>query len=229
MRPLMAWSNDNLTGCVSASGVDAVHAAAFASYTEHGIDPCTRGQAAAHEAGHVVVGYVYGDTIEGARIWADHRTGSARWVGANQRDHPFYHRPDPARLAEEPDRALRAAVCNYAGFAGEIAAGLEHPSSSIDERMKAKAFAAVVAEAWSGEADQVAITVMALCVRAIEENRVAFDTIRAHLYRTRRLTRAEAARMLARVERVALPTDRNDGAAPASAAPNNTVQELKYT
>ena len=218
----MAWSNDNLVG-VSASSVDAVHAAALAGYAEHGADPCTRAQAAAHEAGHVLVGFAYGDTIDGARIWAV----GTRWVGANRRDHPVYHRPEPERLTDEPDRALRAAVCNLAGFAGESAAGLAHPSSSIDERMKAQAFAQVVADAWGGTREQAAGAVMVLCRDAINANRIAFDTIRAHLYRTRRLTRADAGRLLARVKRVALPTARNDEAAPASAAPKTTHPKTK--
>jgi hypothetical protein len=47
---------------------------------------------------------------------------------------------------------------------------------------------------------------MHLCFAAIEANRLAFATIRGHLYRTRRLTRADADRMLARVARIELPT-----------------------
>lgn len=200
MRP-DAWDNSNTRG-QPAAFVEAVVRAQRASIAEHGIDPCTRAQAAAHEAGHVVVGHAYGETVRGARLWAE----GDRWVGANVRDHDVYRRPEPARMTDEPDRALRCAVLNLAGFAGEIAAGLEHPSSSIDERMKAQAYASIVAAVWGGSEQQVEAAVMALCLRAIQSNRLAFDAVRGHIFRTRRLTAPEAVRMLRSVRRIELPT-----------------------
>lgn len=201
------WDNSNVRH-QPAEFVNAVAQAQRASITLHGLDPCTRTQAAAHEAGHVLVGYVYSESIKGARLWAE----NGRWVGANVRDHEVYRRPEPARLTDEPDRALRCAVLNLAGFAGEIAAGLEHPSSSVDERMKAQAFASIVASVWGGTAQHVEAAAMALCALAIRTNRLSFDTIRGHLFRTRRLTGAEAGRMLHIVRRIELPTGTSEAA-----------------
>ena len=197
----MKWDNSNLRQ-QPAAAVRAVLQAQLASVAEHGHDPCTRAQAAAHEAGHVLVGYFCSEVINGARIWAQ----GGRWVGANNRDHEVYRRPEPEHVTDEPDRAFRCALLNLAGFAGEIVAGLEHPSSSVDERMKAQAYAGIVAEVWGGAPQQVEAAVMALCLNAIKANRLAFDTLRGHLYRTRRLTAAEALRMLRHVRQIELPS-----------------------
>ncbi len=197
----MKWDNSNLRN-QPAAAVRTVFQAQLAAVAEHGHDPCIRAQAAAHEAGHVVVGYFCSEVIKGARIWAQ----GGRWVGANVRDHEAYLRPEPARMTDEPDRAFRCALLNLAGFAGEIVARLEHASSSVDERMKAQAYAGIVAEVWGGTPQQVEAAVMALCLNAIESNRLAFDTIRGHLSRTRRLTAAEALRMLRHVHQIELPS-----------------------
>ena len=196
----MTWDNNNLRSQPPAF-VQAVARAQLIAVAEHGLDPCTRAQAAAHETGHVLVGHVCGEVIKGARIW----TEGGRWVGANQRDHEVYRRPEPARMTDEPDRAFRAALLNLAGFAGEIVAGLEHPSSSIDERMKASAYAGIVAECWDGTPQGVEGAVLTFCINAIDKHRVAFDTIRCHLHRTRRLTASEALRFLRNVRQIELP------------------------
>ena len=195
----MTWDNTN-TRHQPAAFVDAVVRAQRASIAAHGLDPCTRAQAAAHEAGHVLIGYAIGEDILGARLM---REGD-RWVGANRRDHPSY----AAGLVfggADPARALRSSINSLAGFAGERVAGLSHPSSSIDERMLAKACAGVVASAWGGADGSVMAAVGPLCLSVIVEHRQAFDTIRGHLCRTRRLTAAEAARMLHGVRRIELP------------------------
>jgi thioredoxin-like negative regulator of GroEL len=87
-------------------------------------------------------------------------------------------------------------VHNLAGFVGEDMAGLSHPSSSIDERAKAWIFSEAVAAVANVPAEAVAAFVCATCERVIRRNRTAFDALRAHLYRTKRLTKTEAARML---------------------------------
>lgn len=196
---MTAWDNSN-TSRQPAAFVDAVAHVQRATIALHGRDPCTQAQAAAHEAGHVVVGYAIGEDILGARLMRE----GGRWVGANRRDHPSY----AAGLVyggADPARALRAAINSLAGFTGERVAGLSHPSSSIDERMLAKACAGVVASAWGGADGSVLAAVGTLCLSVLMQHRQAFDTIRSHLCRTRRLTAAEAARMLRQVRRIELP------------------------
>jgi hypothetical protein len=88
---------------------------------------------------------------------------------------------------------------NLAGFAGECLAGLAHPASSIDERLLAECYCEDVAFAEGVSKAEVVLRVGEFCGRALLCNRGAFDVIRGHLYRSRRLTRDEAGRMLAAV------------------------------
>lgn len=195
------WDNSN-TRNQPVAFIDAVVREQRAAVAQHGLDPCTQAQAAAHEAGHVIVGYAIGEDILGARLMRE----GGRWVGANRRDHASYSQ-GMVPVGSDPARALRSGINSMAGFSGEIVAGLAHPSSSIDERMLAREYAAAVADA-SGGSEQAALDGFArLCIGALMAHRQAFDTIRGHLCRTRRLTAAEALRMLRHVRRIELPTD----------------------
>lgn len=166
----------------------------------HGADPCTRAQAAAHEAGHVLVAHVLGERIKGARIARQDDHGCARWIGCAQ--YEAAHGMQLVHAATNPELVLRSAAMNLAGFAGEEFAGLSHRASSVDERYKATAYCTAVAEAHGFELDGVASAVHAYCIEVLTRNRPAFDVVRGHLYRSKRLHSHEAARMLARVAKV---------------------------
>jgi len=165
-----------------------------AAVQRFGDDPCTRAQAAAHEAGHVVIAHALGASVEGARVFQRMEAGRRIWLGSNAYTPAGGFRAASAR--DDPALVLRSAVHNLAGFAGEDMAGLSHPSSSIDERAKAWIFSEAVAAVASVPVEAVFDFVTRCCDRAITRNRTAFDSFRGHLYRTKRLTKTEAARML---------------------------------
>jgi hypothetical protein len=161
----------------------------------NGDDPCTREQAAAHEAGHCVVGSALGDTMVEARIWRD---SSQHWLGSSRResglpaDFQYYplERPEDARLA----------ILNLlAGFVGEIVAGHDHPSSSLDERILAEAAVMQIAPRFGLTAQQMFMQSKIFVVDTLLDNILAFDLVRLHLAQRQRLSRGEANRMLASV------------------------------
>lgn len=163
----------------------------------NGDDPCTREQAAAHEAGHCVVGAALGDTIVEARIWRD---TSLHWLGSNHRegrlpaDFQYYPR-------ERPEDARLAILNLLAGFAGEIVAGHDHPSSSLDERVRADACIGQIAPLFGLTEHQMLMQSGTFVLDTLLDNIPAFDLVRLHLARQQRLSKGEANRMLASVAR----------------------------
>jgi hypothetical protein len=178
-------------------GCKGIRSATLAAVAQFGFDPCTQAQVAAHEAGHVVVARSLGATVESARLVRRIEFGRTIWVGSNTYTPAGGFTAATARV--DTTFVLRAATHHLAGFIGEQIAGLSHPSSSIDERVKALTFCRVVATVAGVPAEEVASHIGDYCESIILRNRRAFDIVRAHLYRARRLTRVEAARMLARV------------------------------
>ena len=176
---------------------EAIAQAGISALKRFGADPCTRAQAAAHEAGHVVAAGALGATVEGARITRRIEAGREVWIGSN--DYMPARGYGLATAMQDPDLAMRSAVHNLAGFAGEHFAGLSHPSSSVDERCIALRYCQAIADFGDASLEQVVFEICGFCWSALERNRTAFETVRAHLYRTRRLTKQEAARMLAKV------------------------------
>ena len=213
LQALQGWGAmpgvDNLRGMPGVDNLRGMpaelrqHAAQVAidARLQFGADPCTRSQAAAHEAGHVLVAYALGDQIESARIARRDEHGSTRWIGCAQ--YESAHGTRLVAAATNPELVLRSAALNLAGFAGEEFAGLSHRASSIDERYKASAYCAAVAEAHGFELDGVASAVHAYCLGVLKGNRTTFDAVRSHLYRMKRLSRSEAVRMLASVKQSA--------------------------
>jgi len=176
---------------------EAIAQAGISAITRFGADPCTRPQAAAHEAGHLVLARVLGATIYGARITRRFELGRDLWIGSN--DYMPARGYGMATAKQDPSLAMRSAAHNLAGFLGEQFAGLSHPSSSIDERCIALRICQAISDIGDASLEQVALEICGFCMSALECNRTAFDAIRAHIYRTRRLTKKEAARMLAKV------------------------------
>lgn len=164
----------------------------------HGADPCTRAQAAAHEAGHLLVAYAVGEQVSGARIARRQEHGRAIWLGCAQ----YGDSAQGTRVvqaATHPELALRSAAINLAGFLGEEFAGLSHPASSIDERYMATVLCSAVAKSFGLEPNGVGARVESYCIEVLTRNRMAFDVMRGHLYRAKRLSQSDALRMLARV------------------------------
>jgi len=176
---------------------EVIRQAGISVLNRFGLDPCTRAQAAAHEAGHVVVARVLRATIRGARITRCVELGRDVWIGSN--DYTPARGYGMATASQDPSLAMRSAAHNLAGFAGEHFAGLAHPSSSIDERCIAWRICQALSEIGDASTEQVASEIWCFCIAALERNRIAFDAVRGHLYRQRRLTKAEADRMLAGV------------------------------
>jgi hypothetical protein len=187
------WKNHNLDGLQPGHLLDMV-ATAARIIAEHGFDPCTKAQAAAHETGHCIVACALGENVLGARIWQDN---DGHWVGINKRgdgkDRAGFY------AHERPAEAFRQACNLFAGVAGEDMAGHYHPASSIDEREKARAICAELDDI-SGSPDGTTQLHAANVVQAIlTRYRPQFDTVRLHLMQQRRLTPKEASRMLAKV------------------------------
>ncbi len=190
-------------------GADALALPREAAMVEQqfGRDPATKAQAAAHEAGHVIVAHAAGALVTGARLFEASR---GIWAGTTN-----HISPDPdgtigngeagfSTVAAAPVCAFRFAVINAAGFAGEVLAGLDHPASSLDERSMARRVCAELDRVLNW-ADGAALRLVgAFTHDALGDHRAQFAAIRAHLDRNRRITRSEAARMLASVKQADL-------------------------
>lgn len=187
------WDPSNLKGLTidAVLEIKAAHDAATASYGE---DPSTRDQAAAHEAGHVVVARVLGDVIDGVRIYSRKYYGRTVWLGCNKRNR---HLPEEVAFARErPGKAFLAAMHNYAGMAGEMLAGLFHPASSIDEAVRAEALCDTADAVWNQPIGTSRMRAKWIVGMILINYRRQFDVIRNHLSQNRRLTRADVSRML---------------------------------
>lgn len=171
---------------------------------QHGEDPGTRAQAAAHEAGHIVVAAVLGERIVSARVDRRKCRGRAVWVGNTERaGGPVIGRYTDVRA--EPVNGLHMAASELAGYAGECAVGLGHPSSSIDERAKAQQICETVDKTLAMRDGESGAGVMGFCQEAIRANRSQFDLIRAALMRATKLHGGEARRHLEGLTRIDVP------------------------
>ncbi len=171
---------------------------------QFGRDPATKAQAAAHEAGHIILAHAAGALVTSARIFDEADRGRRAWVGITH-----HESPDPTGIAggsgfttvaAAPVCAFRFAIVAGAGFAGEILAGLDHPASSLDERWEVLRVCAQLDKALDVPEGTALRLVGIFSTNALGDHRPQFDAIRAHLERKRRLTRSEAARMLAGVQ-----------------------------
>lgn len=185
----------NLIG-MTASFREAVFDAAQVAALKHGHDSATKPQAAAHEAGHVIVATAIGETITDARLKSHNAMGRTIWLGSNQRTSPHCELDRHFDICNEPMAALRIAINSVAGFFGEMQVRLDHPSSSIDERYKTTVICAELDRLW-GKPDESTAAFVGRVVRIVLHTNIPrFDAIRAHLMRTGRLTQGEAKRML---------------------------------
>ncbi len=201
-------ANDNLQGLGIHAALSILREADMAEQ-RHGRDPATKAQAAAHEAGHVIVAHAAGALVTGARIFDEADRGRRAWGGITHRTTPdstgaFGDGNGFATVAAAPVCAFRYATIAAAGFAGEMLAGLDHPASSLDERALVRRICAELDKVLNMPDGSALRLVGSFTDNALGDHRAQFAAIRAHLERNRRLTRSEAARMLGSVKRADL-------------------------
>lgn len=173
---------------------------------EHDYDPGTRPQAAAHEAGHVVVAHALGWTVDGAKLIKHYHADRVRWGGFTYYTIPGYEEPKYKLIADDPVGAFQLAVNALAGFLGEKLVGLDHPTSSLDERYQAMNIAASLNEVFAAPEGYIELVIGKVCQQILESNCQHFDVIRTHLNLTRKLARSEAKKMLVHVNQIDLKT-----------------------
>lgn len=155
----------------------------------HGYDPATRLQAAAHEAGHVVMATALGEVVTGARIFSS----QGRWGGSNQRNTIA----NPPTLVTEDPLAAIAAICNnLAGYFGEFHANCHHPSSSVDEKLRAAQILLALSVSINIHYASLENLSISLVNKTITSNKTALEVVKNHLFEHRRLLRKDARRML---------------------------------
>ncbi len=154
---------------------------------QYGEEPCTREQAAAHEAGH----WVIGDTLG----LAPHRRlrlfkWRGRWLGDNIEVHPT-----EVHILEDLDGYQVRALQTIGGFVGELVAGHGHPASSVDERASLLASCCTLARLHGGQPETLFVSAVVVAVEIIQTRREAFDLVRHHLARERRILRPQLDRL----------------------------------
>lgn len=165
----------------------------------HGDDPCTREQAAAHEAGHFIAGRaLLGHVYPAIRIYRY----EGRWLGRCTMPHGV----DTTAYVQDASLFLGTAAQNVGGFAGEMAAGLAHETSSLDERLTAQFMGNAYAMTHHVPVETVHGVIGLLALQAILVNRPAFDDLRQRLCRDKRLSREPLAAAARRIRPVEIPT-----------------------
>lgn len=171
---------------------------------QHGRDPGTKAQAAAHEAGHIILAHIAGSQVTGARIIEKADRGRRVWVGVTNHTTPdptgVTGRNGAATVAAAPVCAFRYAVITAAGLAGEIQAGLSHPASSLDEKAMVRRICAELDTVLKVRAGTTLRLAVIFSATALGNYPAQFAAIRGHIERNRRLTHGEASRMLASVK-----------------------------
>lgn len=170
---------------------ESINATWQATIVQHGDDPGTRAQAASHEAGRIVVGAALGESIVSSRVDRCMHGGRAVWTGYTESSGgPVIGRWFYVR--REPGNGLHLAATHLAGFAGECATGLSHPSSSIDERAQAQQICMTVDKNESVPEGTSAAFVWHICHAAIRANRAQFERIQGALMRATMLSARQA-------------------------------------
>lgn len=195
----MKWSRDNLQALPASERLKFA-LAMQRELAKYGDEPGEIERAAAHEAGHCVVGKALGETIVGARLIRLKTEQGIYWAGANRRMRSDAEPDACFNISEHPIEGVRYAVHNMSGYIGECLASMEHPSSSLDERMAAKSACNTVGREIGLETGDLLDAIYYFATFLIASNRLAFDTVRGHLLRNRRMTGTEAARMHKGVE-----------------------------
>lgn len=193
---------DNLRGLPNEQrrACAAVQAAVIRA---HGPDSCTKQQAAAHEGGHIITAWTYGQELSSARIEACRGPGPRNaWIGVTHASLRGRPASQLTTSAEDPSFAFRGAVDAMAGICAEIQAGLSHPSSSIDEQFRATAICADLSIVLERPLEHLLTAAVLLCRRALLTNEIPFEVVRGQLRTKRRITRNSLADVLRRGTRI---------------------------
>ena len=185
-------------GHLSAPMVVAFRQAAGDIVLQHGEDVASLEQAAAHEAGHVLLAWTLECKVKSAQLKSFAHRGRLVWLGESRWSLPIGDAP--FTLRERPDMAVVKAAVVLAGLMGEEAVGIRHPSSSIDERMIVTAICDEVDESFGLRRDHTAGFLTGHVQATISKHRAAFDALRTGLERFHRLSPSEIRRALADVE-----------------------------
>lgn len=162
---------------------------------EHGPDPCTRPQAAAHEAGHVVAAWALLGEARAVRVTTHRYAGRTLWLGSTEPPRGNETRRDRRTLL------CRAAI-GIAGLAGEHFAKLSHPASSIDELHGAHLVCDYLDGVHGMAPGTHAAMVGALVPEALGRNEALFDLIRRTLEGRRSMTAKHVSAAMARGVRI---------------------------
>jgi hypothetical protein len=156
---------------------------------EHGMPPVDSDVAAAHEAGHVVVGLAMGGAFGDAFILCN----SGRWEGFSMVTIPGVHSKEDCNIFTNPRRGWLLGLQRAGGIHGEILIGRYHPASSIDEAFIMNSLAHGLGNLFGVSMEWVAASLSIASMRVISANMDAFEIVRTALLANKVLTAAEAA------------------------------------
>ena len=164
---------------------------------KHGMDPRTRAQAAAHEAGHTVATAATGYTVLSSRIYPRKLAGRRRWLGRTM--HNAAELVGRCTARDNPRAGKHAAVITWAGIVGERLAGVSHPASSLDEFVIVQAICDDFDRLQQLEPGTYFESVTRTVTALLEANRPQFERVRKHLAEHRALSAEDAALLVAGV------------------------------
>jgi hypothetical protein len=156
---------------------------------EHGMPPSDADVAAAHEAGHVIVGLAMGGAFDDAFIVSN----AGRWEGFSKVSIPGVHSKEDCNILTHPRRGWLLGLQRAGGIHGEMFIGRYHPASSIDEAFVMNSLAHGLGDLFGVPMDWVAACLTIATMRLITANRDAFEIVRSALLANKSLTAAEAA------------------------------------
>jgi hypothetical protein len=153
---------------------------------QYGPDPCTRQQAADHEAGHCVLMIATGEGVRDTQIMKKRDGNRSVWLGLT---HGANGRGDvvPA-FAMADQQLMEIAVTSVGGIAGEQEGRTYHPASSINELAVGSSIVGTLARRWGVPTESLLKALMIVTRNTISFNRGAFDDIRRALVRSKKLT-----------------------------------------
>lgn len=199
----------NKTNAITGSGdVDAMQlmyddaAMLLEKAKETGLDTApgaweqSRKQAAYHEAGHAIINAARGFTVTKLSIFKQ----LGDWGGWCSSPNPTSY----LSIASDPVTDWYCAENTIAGLAGELVSRTYTHGSSVDEIVKTRQIAGLIADKVDKPFPKVMTAIINSAVHKISYNRDVFDGLARRLYRQRKVKGPELRHYLRQVE---LPTD----------------------
>jgi len=196
---VQAYNSVNTRG-MPAHLVELIARTSAEYIAKYGEDSATLQQAAAHEAGHLIVAVALGGRPQRARVFSQSIPGRKIWVGENEIQWRWAADDYPFEFATDIPRAITEMAQTLGGIAGEGAVGLDHPSSSVDERCIASMGIGGLARLLNMSNDETASMIETVAKLSIVVNRLAFDELRDLLQREHHVDRLTIERVLQRCE-----------------------------